>query len=83
MSTTVAKTTEEYVAWVAEHEHHHGWWSGLGAADEALNLEGRRHHIKIPRAVHVPEAIIPSDYERTKRMFEPNPNFQPADDPVE
>jgi hypothetical protein len=68
---TVAKTTQEYVDWVRDNPHHHGWWTGVGTDDEALNLEGHDAWIKIPRSVHVSGAIQPSDYKNTHRMFEP------------
>ena len=71
MKETIAKSAEEYAEWCRRHQHHNGYWTGVGTPQEALVLEGKHSSIRIPKAVHRPGAIVPSDYAKTGRMFDP------------
>lgn len=71
MDRTVAKTPQEALRWIVDHEHHLGSKISLKRVGEGLLLAGANKQLFI-RAGLVADLMQPSDFQATRRMFEPN-----------
>lgn len=75
MTVTRVSNMDDAIAWIVANEHHEGYWThmdgGRPTPSSELILVGHGRELHIPVSVHVPGAMAPSDYDVTKRMFEP------------
>jgi len=70
MKTFYPKTAAEALVWVRDHEHFEGYHSTRKAV-QGLVLANDDEDCFIPFGLLSEEAMKPSDYSVTKRMFEP------------
>ena len=71
MDRTVAKTPQEALRWIVDHEHHLGSKTSLKRIGDGLLLCGEHRQLFI-RSGLVADLMQPSDFQTTRRMYEPN-----------
>lgn len=65
-----AKTVGEALRWIRDNEHFEGYLAVRNGRD-GLVLKNNSHDCFIPKGLVPNEAMQQSDYNKTKRMFEP------------
>lgn len=70
MKSFYPKTAAEALNWIVENEHFEGYHAKRNETD-GLVLRNDEKDCFIPRGLLPEDAMKPSDYASTKRMFEP------------
>lgn len=68
MKQVTARTPAEVKSWVDQHGHHIGYVEGSHPNYTHLTLQGRRHRLRIPTAVHRRCKLVPSTKDAS-RLF--------------
>ena len=67
---SVAKSPLEVVAWISANDFHEGWLANPGGV-RGLALRGYDCEIFIPNTVPTAGLFQPSDFDKTRKMYEP------------